>query len=110
MLNQKDIIAINMEFDNGKVSNQSSLSYAVEYAKGSRNWLKSAAHLVRAILIDHVFEDGNKRTAAAIIVAYIEMNGFEADPEKTGKAIIEILKKNITSIDKIMRLIENAIK
>ena len=37
------------------------------YAKKTENWTKALAFLAGAILIDHVFEEGNKRTAALLI-------------------------------------------
>ena len=43
------------------------------------------AYLVRAVAVDHVFEDGNKRTSALIILAISDMHGLEMDKRKTLK-------------------------
>lgn len=110
MLSKKDLININKNFHTGKITNENSLDYALEQARKTRDWLKSLAYLVRAILIDHVFEDGNKRTAASIIAACLEIKGMSFDPEKIDSIIIIMIKKNISQINKIMRLIKNVIK
>ncbi|MDO8660409.1 MAG: hypothetical protein Q7K43_00830 [Candidatus Woesearchaeota archaeon] len=108
MLTQKDIVAINSALDSGQIVNQGSLDYALSVTYRNKNWLRCAAVLTRAILIDHVFEDGNKRTVAAIIMAYFEMNSIGYCPDKINKLIVLMLKKNIVDIKKIERLISNA--
>jgi prophage maintenance system killer protein len=110
LLSEKAIININEEFSNGKMVNKNSLDYAINLAKKSENWLKSLAILVRAILIDHVFEDGNKRTAAAVIMVWLEMENIHYNTDKVNRLIIKMLKKNITNINEIMELIKNAIE
>ena len=109
LLSKKAIITINKDLgEKGIIVNEASLGYAIDMAKKSRNWLKSLSTLVRAILIDHVFEDGNKRTAAVVIMVWLEMRNLAYDKDKINQLIIKILKKNITNIDKISRLIKNA--
>ena len=108
LLSKKSIISINEEFDNGHVVNEGSLDFAINTARKSDNWLKSLAILVRAILIDHIFEDGNKRTAAAVVVAWLEMENLHCNIDSVNKLIIKILKKNITSLNEIIELIKNA--
>lgn len=110
MLSKKDILAINQEFHNGHVVNESSLDYVVSMTKRSKNWLKTAALLARAILVDHVFEDGNKRTAAAAIMACAAMYGVRCSSDKVNATVVTMIKKNITDIRAIERLIKNAIK
>ncbi len=110
MLNKKDIIEINQEFDNGNVINEASLDYVISIMKTTKSWLKQVSYLVRAILIDHIFEEGNKRTAAGIIIAYFKANKFAYDPYKLDKVIVEIIKKNITNIGEIQRLMKSVIR
>ncbi len=107
MLSFKDIAAINKEFHKGIVVNKSSLDYALDQAKRTKSWLKAAAYLVRSVLIDHVFEDGNKRTAAGIIMLYYYINKLDFDKKAIDETVIRILKKNINSITQIERLIKN---
>ena len=110
MLSKKDIITLNQQLHTGKIVNESSLDYTLENTRRSKNWLKTAAMITRAILIDHVFEDGNKRTAAAVVMTYFEANNIHYNPDNINKMIIAILKKNVTDIRQIERLIKNAIK
>lgn len=110
MLSKKDIISINKEFDAGIIVNESSLDYVLTTMRKNKNWLKAAALLVRAILVDHVFADGNKRTAAGIMMAYLDMGGFDYDADAVAKTVVRIIKQNITDVRKIERLIRNVIK
>ncbi len=110
MLSKKDLITANKQFHTGKIANESSLDYALDNAKKTKDWIKAAAYLVRAILIDHAFEDGNKRTAAAVIMAYLEFNSLYYNPDKVSKLVIQLLKKNITDTRKIARMIQNVIE
>lgn len=108
-ISKKDIIAINLKFDKGHVVNDSSLDFALDQANESKSWLKSCAVLVRAVLIDHVFEEGNKRTAAGIITGFFEENEMQYNPEEIAKGIAKILMKNIISMAEIERVILNAV-
>jgi prophage maintenance system killer protein len=109
-LTKKDILALNQEFENSRFHNEASLDFALSYARKTENWTKALAWLVRAILIDHVFEEGNKRTAALLIKAYAEFQGHTTYNDKVVKLIKQIILKNMTSIPKIEELIKDAIK
>lgn len=108
MLSKKDVIEANKMFHTGKLSNEISLNFAISHVQRSRNWLRTAAVLSRAILIDHVFEDGNKRTAASIIAAIMELNNVGYSLERIDRAVLTIAKKNQTSITKIEKVISDA--
>ena len=108
-ISMKDILAINQQFASGNAINESSLTFALDRANKAGSWLQACAYLVRAVLIDHVFEDGNKRTAAGIIVGFFDAHELAFHPEKIAKAITIILMKNITSINKIEMVIKNAV-
>lgn len=110
MLSKKDILEINKTFHTGKTNNESSLDFALYQINRSKNWLKSAAILSRAILIDHVFEDGNKRTSAAVIMTIMEMNNIQFNSDNINHIVVEIARKNITSIKKIERVISHGRK
>ena len=110
MIEEQGIISINKQFDKGNVINKGSLDFALSSAKRSKNWLKQLSIITRAILIDHVFEEGNKRTASALIMSTMETYKIAYDPYEVDRIIIKILKENITSINKIQRLIKNAIR
>ena len=104
----EDIVKINKQFDSGRIVNKSSLEFALSSSNDSKDWLKQLAYLVRAIIIDHIFEEGNKRTASALIMAVLEENKIAYDPQKVDAIIIEIIKNNITIINKIKRMIKDA--
>lgn len=110
MITKDTIINLNKEFDKGILINKSSLDFALSFAKHSKDWLKQLAFIVRSILLDHVFEEGNKRTASALIMAIFEENKLAYDPHKVDLLTIEIINKNIRDIEKIRRLIRNAIR
>ncbi|MEK6960124.1 MAG: hypothetical protein AABX47_03055 [Nanoarchaeota archaeon] len=108
MLSKKDIISVNQEFHTGKLSNESSLDYAISLTHRSKNWLRTCAVLGRAIIIDHVFEDGNKRTAAGIIMTVMEMNNITYSEQRVYRSVLQIAKKNPRNLIKIEEAIKNA--
>ncbi|MFH1072712.1 MAG: hypothetical protein V1743_04760 [Nanoarchaeota archaeon] len=109
-LTRKDIISLNQLFDDGNLLNEASLDFALDYARKTQNWTKALAWIVRAILLDHVFEEGNKRTAALLIIAYAEYEGHATYEDKVIKLIKKVILKKITSIARTEELIKDAIK
>lgn len=109
ILSKKDIVALNQEFDKGNFHNEASLDFALSYAK-TENWTKALAYLTRAILLDHAFEEGNKRTAALLIKAYAEYEGHQTFDDKLVKLIKEIIFKKISNISRIEEMIKDAIR
>jgi len=110
MLSKKDIIELNKQFHTGHVINEGSLDYAVQTTARSRNWLRTAAVMSRIILVDHVFEDGNKRTAAAVIMLLMELSKLEYYPEKIPYVVVYISKKSFTNIKELERCIKNGLR
>lgn len=109
-LTKKDVIALNQEFEEGTLHNEASLDFALSYAKKTENWTKALALLIRAILLDHVFEEGNKRTAALLIKAYAEYEGHNTYDDKIVKLVKEIILKKISNTIKIEDMLKDAIK
>ena len=109
-LTKKDIISLNEDFEDGALHNESSLDFALGYARKTENWTKALAWMIRAILLDHVFEEGNKRTAALLIKAYVEYEGYKTYDDKIVKLVTNIILKNISSIKNIEDMIKDAIK
>lgn len=110
LINKKDIIGINQNIgEDGKFNNESSLDFALSTIKHKKSWLIELSYLVRSLLVDHAFKDGNKRTAMALTGTYMEDKGVEFDMDKLTKQVLNISKKNITDINRIMRLIKSAI-
>ncbi len=110
MITKQDIIEINKQFDKGNLVNESGLDFAFLNLQQTKDWLKQLAYLTRAILIDHVFEEGNKRTAAALIMTILEYQKIAYNPKQVDEIVLVILKKNISDINKLKRLIKNAIR
>jgi prophage maintenance system killer protein len=109
ILTKKDIIAINQKFDAGSLHNEATLDFALSYCKKTENWTKALAWLVRAILMDHVFEEGNKRTVALLIKTYAEFEGYATYDDRIVKMVKDIITTNITSITRIEDMIKDVI-
>lgn len=108
MITREDIINTNKLFDKGIIVNEGSLDFALSSIKSTKDWNKQLAYAIRAILIDHVFEEGNKRTASALIAGVMESQKIEYDLYKIDEIVLKILKDNTTGINKIRRLIKDA--
>tara|TARA_B100000315_G_C14225924_1_gene428646 strand:- start:279 stop:611 length:333 start_codon:yes stop_codon:yes gene_type:complete len=109
MLSSSEIVQINKFFDKGKLVNKSSLEFAVSSVNKSKDWITQLAYLLRSIIVDHIFEDGNKRTGAAIFVAYCRVHKKAYDIYKIDLVIRDLIQKNRTDIKIIRRMIKNAI-
>jgi death-on-curing family protein len=109
MFNEKDVIRLNKLFDDGIIRNKGRLSFALSSIK-NKGSLEQLSYLVRAIITDHVFEDGNKRTAAVLITAYFTEFEIGFDRDKVIKLVLEVASKNITNTTKIKRMIKNVIR
>jgi prophage maintenance system killer protein len=109
-ININDIIRINQEVgEQGELHNSGSLEYALSIIKERKSWMHELAFIIRSLLADHAFRDGNKRTALAIMLAYIEDKGFTYDEERAVHAVYQISKKSITDINKIARVVKSVI-
>lgn len=110
LLMKKDVISFNQEIgESGELHNESSLDFALQLAKVKHNWMYEASYLLRSLLTDHVFRDGNKRTALLVAIYYIEENGKECDKEKLVQLMRRIAKNHITHPVKIARLLYGTI-
>ncbi len=105
----EELTAINKKFSNGHIISKSSLEFAESAIKRTKNWQEQAAYIIRAIVADHPFEDGNKRTAAAYLAGILETYKISYDPFKIDKLVVT-LAKDTKDIDKIRRMIKNAIR
>ena len=110
MISEKSLIELNKNFDKGIIVNNSSLDFALSSIQNTKDWIKQLSYLVRALLIDHVFQEGNKRTTAALILSFFEAHKVGYDSYKIDKIIIEIISKNINSIEQIRRKLKDAIR
>ena len=96
--------------EKGILINESALDFAISSQYKTKDWLSQLSFLVRAILIDHVFQEGNKRTTLGLIIGVLDDLKFGYDPTRLEINLIKILKENITDIKRIRRLIKDAIR
>jgi|TARA_Y100000034_G_scaffold56298_1_gene68972 prophage maintenance system killer protein len=109
-ISKKDLLRINHEFG-GNLMNDSSLDFALDKFKNKKLGIyKKLAYLWRAILVDHPFSDGNKRTAAFFAFVFAEEYKKQVNRDLLLHHIISIAKNNIHNIRNIEYRLKNAIK
>jgi prophage maintenance system killer protein len=107
---KEDIIRIGKGF-NGILRNDASIDFALEKQTDHKlGEYKKLAYLIRAIVIDHPFSDGNKKTAAYVCFMFAEQTNKQADSDLIKHQLISIASKNINKIRAIEERLKNAIK
>ena len=110
-LTKKDIVSFNQQAgEQGLLRSESSLDFALSVSKTKKNWLYELSYVVRCLLIDHPFTDGNKRTTFLVVVYTIEEGGKNVDKDQLLVVIHQIASKNITHPVSIMRLLYHVIR
>jgi len=108
-IGKKDLLRINKGFG-GNLRSDSSIEFAIDKINNSKlGFYKKLAYLWRAILVDHPFSDGNKRTAVFLAYAFAEENKKYVNRDLLVYQAISIAKKNLTNIRQIEWRIKNAI-
>ena len=109
-IRKEDLLRINEGFGGG-LRNDASLDFAF-YTQENPKFgpYKKLAYLMRAILVDHPFTDGNKRTATFLTMVFASEHKKQIDREILIHQIISIAKKNITDIRQIADRLKTAIK
>ena len=109
-ISKQDLIRINHGFG-GNLRNDSSLDYALDSQNNNKlGEYKKLAYLLRAILVDYPFSDGNKRTAMFLCLNFAEENEKQVNRDLLLEQIISIAKKNINEIRNIEWRIKNCIR
>jgi len=109
-ISKEELLRINKGFG-GNLRSDSSLDYALDKLKNKKlGPYKKLAYLWRAILVDHPFSDGNKRTAAYAALSLAHDFNKQVDQELLTHHIISIAKQNIHNIKNIEWRLKNAIK
>ncbi len=109
-ISKENLLRINRGFG-GNLRSSSSLDFAFEKLDDNKlGDYKKLAYLMRAILVDHPFSDGNKRTATFIALAFVESNNKKIDTDLLQHHITSIAKNNIQEIRNIEWRLKNAIK
>ena len=109
-VSKETIIRINHGFG-GDLRSDSSLDYAIEIQDNKKlGKFKKLAYIFRAILVDHPFSDGNKRTAAYLALEFSKEHNMRVDNDLLIHQIVSIAKKNLTNIRDIEWRLKNAIR
>jgi len=109
-VSKEEIVRINDGFG-GVLRNASSIDYALQMQENKKIGIyKKLAYLWRAILVDHPFTDGNKRTASVVALMFADEYKKQADRDLIIHHIISIAKQNITEIRNIEWRLKNAIR
>jgi len=109
-ISKEDLLRINEGFG-GNLRSDSSIDFAIDMQENKKlGEYKKLAYLLRAILVDHPFSDGNKRTATFLVLNFAEQNKKQVDRELLIHHIISIAKQNITEIRNIEQRLRNCIR
>jgi len=108
-ISKEDLLRINKGFG-GDLRSDSSLDYAIDMQDNKKlGEYKKLAYLLRAVLVDHPFSDGNKRTATFIALAFAEEANKQVNKEILEHQIISIASQNITDIRNIEQRLRSCI-
>lgn len=105
MITIEELQDINKIFSDGKIVNNN-----VFYAIVEKSVRRKISHLLRALVVDHTFSDGNKRTAYIAARVIFMRNNIGIYKDTLVKTIIKIARENITDINTIEELIARCIK
>lgn len=110
IISKEDLLRINQGFG-GDLRSDSSIDFAIDMQKNKKlGEYKKLAYLLRAILVDHPFSDGNKRTATFLVLNFADQKNKQVDKELLLHHIISIAKQNITEIRNIENRLKNCIR
>ncbi len=109
-ISKEDLLRINKGFG-GNLRSDSSIDFAIEMRENEKlGDYKKLAYLWRAILVDHPFSDGNKRTATFFALKFAEENNKQINRELIVHHALSIAKKNITNIRQIEWRLKSCIR
>jgi prophage maintenance system killer protein len=108
-ISKEELLRINKGFG-GDLRSDSSIEFAISKQKDKKlGEYKKLAYLFRAILVDHPFTDGSKRTASFLAFEFASQNKKQANKELLVHHVISIAKKSISDIKQIEWRLKNAI-
>lgn len=105
MISVNEIVDINKIFADGKIVNNS-----IYYAIGKKSVRDKISHILRALIVDHTFADGNKRTAFMVALLIFGRNHINVYKDTLLNTIVNIARNNITDINEINRMVGRCIK
>lgn len=100
-ISKEDLLRINKGFG-GNLRNDASLDFAIQIQDNPKlGDYKKLAYLLRAILVDHPFSDGNKRTAMFFSLNFAEENKKTVNRDLLLHHAVSIASNNIINIKQI---------
>ncbi len=111
MWEKEEIIDINKKAGGtGAMLNEGSLDFAISAQKQTKDWQMQLAHIARALLVDHAFENYNKRTAVTAIATTLEELKQAYDPYALDQLATRIAKKQIRNVETIRSMMKDVIR
>ncbi len=111
MWEKDDIVKLNKSAGGtGAMLNEGSLDFAISAQKQTKDWQLQLAHVVRALLVDHAFEDYNKRTAITAVATVLEELKQAYDPYALDQLATRIARKRVRNIQTIRSMIKDVIR
>jgi len=111
MWERNEIVELNKSVGgSGRLINEGNLDFAISAQAQTKDWLTQLAHVVRALLVGHAFEDYNKRTAVAAMMATFEEMKLAYDPYAVDNLAMRIAKKNVRNVRTIRSMIRDVIR
>ena len=108
-ISKDDLLRVNRGFG-GSLRNDASLDFALDKQTNAKlGRYKKLAYLLRAILVDHPFSDGNKRTATFVCMAFASEEDLQVGKDLLLHQIISIARNNLNDIRNIAERIKTAI-
>ncbi len=108
-ISKEDLFRVNRGFGGGLISD-SSLDYAIDIQNNKKIGIyKKLAYLMRAILVDHPFTDGNKRTATFLALGFAEEHRKQVNPEILEHQVVSIASQNLIDIRNIEQRLRSCI-
>lgn len=111
MWEKDEIVELNKSVGGtGKMVNEGNLDFAVSAQKQTKDMLLQLAHIVRALLVGHAFEDYNKRTAVAVTIATFEELKMAYDPYAVDNLATRIARKNVRNVRTVRSMIRDVVR
>lgn len=85
------------------------LKYIIEDAKREKGIYRKAAVILRRLITDRIFKDGNHRTAQVISQAFLEINGKKMKVQNPEEIIRFIKNIRHYDIDEIEEWLKNGV-
>ncbi|MGC9310072.1 MAG: Fic family protein [Candidatus Nanoarchaeia archaeon] len=109
-ISKEDLLRVNYGFG-GNLRSDSSIDFAINMQENKKfGAYKKLGYLLRAILVDHPFSDGNKRTATFLVLNFAEQENKQIDRDLLIHHIISIAKQNITDIKNIEQRLRSCVR